>query len=1025
MRHWLPRFAVNRPVTVLMGFLGLCVLGLIAFFRVPLQMMPSGFEPPYLWVWVPYQDSSPAETDAQIVRPLEEQLSTLPGIKSLESNANSGSASFSIELYQSVNPDEAYAGVVDRIERAMPELPDDVQYYGIYRFDPSDEPIVYAGVSIDESLEDPYDTVTRVVQKRLERVPGVAKIEVWGVDEKVVFIDFHRDALIAYGVSLVDLMGQLSSDNFQLASGKITEDGEVRYVRSLARYEGVDDIKRMPVGPGVVLSDVATVRYRSEKSASFNHIDGREACGIAISKESSANTVEVSRAVNAAFAELEADPRTTGLKFHTFFSQGELIEDSINNLLGTMAQGGLFAVLVLYLFLRDLRVTLLISACIPLSMLFTVGVLYFTGGSLNLLSLLGLMIAVGMVVDNAIVVVETIYRWRQHEHADPRTAAIEGTSEVNLAILLSTSTTMVVFLPMILMSEDAMFSFFMGSLGFPVIFALGASLVVALLFTPVATVYLREGKLAEEPRWSAWLTRVYVAGLRRVLTHRFDTFIGVMGVLILTAVVPFQSVGCTDQGGSSMSDFTLRFEVPSTFTPRERLDVLTRLEGVIEAHREEWGVRVYRSRLNSSSNTGSIYAYLRDDFEDMSLDEVREAATEALPEIPGVRVWSGWGSDSGREGNVITLELEGEDADTLAQLAEEVLRRARTVPGVLSAENTVEEGGRDELHVNVDRESAARYGLSAQAVGRTLAFAMRGRELSKLQMEGREVTVFARFAAADRADLDTMRDLPMVGLRGPVPMRAVTEVEYARGFSSIKRIDRRTALPLRIELDEDFDMPQAYAALEVALADMEFPRGYGWNKGDRFDDQMANDEARDMALVLSIVFVFLLMAFLFESFILPMAILTTIPLALVGVFWTLYLTDTSIDVMGGVGLVILVGVVVNNGIVLIDLVTQLRAEGFSRTEALLQGAERRMRPILMTALTTIVGLIPMAIGSSTFIGIPYAPLGRVVGGGIAASTVLTLFFVPYMYTLLDDLRAVAGRVLRYAIAPRQSPVETK
>lgn len=1020
MRRWLPQLAVRRPVTVLMGFLALCVLGALAYARIPLQMLPSGFDPPYIWIWVPYNDSTPSETDAQLVGPVEEQLATLGGVKRLSTQARSGGASFSLEFYQSVDLDEAYNAVADRLERAMAELPEDAQDYGIFRFDPSDEPVMWAGLSLGDEVEDPYRVITQVVQKRLERLPGVARVEFWGADQKAVRLDFDRQALAAHKVNLYQVMGTLAQENVQLSGGRLTDRGQVRYVRSLARFNSVDELAALPVGPGVRLDDVAELSWRVEPSSSINRIDGKDAVAIAVSKESGANTVEVCAAVAAAFAELEQDPKVPGLTFHSFFNQGELIEQSIQNLTTSAWQGALLAFVVLLVFLRDLRVTLLISAAIPLCLLFTVGALYTTGGSLNLLSLLGLMISVGMVVDNSIVVVETIYRRRQ-EGLDRAEAAVEGTAEVNLAILLSTATTMVVFLPLILMSEDAMFSFFMGALGFPVVFALAASLVVALVFTPLATAWLRGGVLREEARWERWLAARYSQGLRWVLTRRFDAALGLVALFWLTFAVPFKSVGCTDQERSGLNDFALRFEVPRAFSHRERVAVVDELEGVLNTHREAWGLRVFRTRLNSGNLQGTTYIYLAEDTPAERIDEVREAVLAALPARPGVRYWSGQGGDDASRSNTVIFELEGEDNEVLLDLSAEVLRRLRAAPGVLGAESGLEEEGTEELRVTVRQDVASQQGLSATAIGQTLAFAMRGRQLPPLVLGQDEVALYARFRAEDRQDLDALRDFPLRGASGAdIPLRAVTDVAPARGFGSINRTDRRTALPLQVEFEEGVELMEAMAVIGGALETMEFPRGYGWTQGARFDDQVANDQARNMAMLLSVCFVFLLMGTLFESLLLPLAIITTIPMALVGVYWTLWLTDTPLDVMGGVGLVILVGVVVNNGIVLIDTVTELRHQGLGREEALVQAGERRLRPILMTALTTILGLVPMALGTATFIGLPYAPLGRVVGGGIAASTLLTLFCVPYLYTLLDDLSGLGWRVLRFAL-PRRGP----
>jgi len=1018
LRDWLPALAVRRPVTIGMLFVAICVLGVLAVRAVPLQMMPSGFTAPYIWVWYPYAGSTPLETERALVQPIEEQLATISGIKELGSRAAENYANFSLEFHQSVDLDEAYNAVVDRLERARAELPDDVDFYGVYRFNPDDEPIQWVGVSLTEDLQDSaHELMTTVVQKRLERVTGVGKIEVWGTNPQNLFIDFDRDALFAHGVSLYELMQKLRSDNFQLASGRLTERGQRFYVRSLGRYSEVEDLRNTQVRPGVRLADVAEVGFRKELSASISHIDGKEGVFVAVYKESSANTVQVATDTRAAFEELVRDPRTGAMTTAFLFDQGKLIVESIENLVITALQGGVFAVIILFLFLREVRMTLLIAACIPFSLLLTVTTIHYTGGSLNLLSLLGLMIAVGMVVDNAIVVVETIHRRRQ-AGASPRQGAIKGTGEVNLAITLSTMTTMVVFLPVILMSDDAMFSFFFGAMGFPVVFALAASLLAALVFTPLGTLLLPERRVAEDPKVIRWLAVRYRALLARVLARPMDGFLTLVSVIAVTVLIPGGAVSCSDESQSNLNDFTVGFEVPSSFTYYERLDVVESLEDMVEAHREEWGVEVHRCRLSASSNRGFLNVRLDEDAEiGIPRDQVVEQVEKLIPEKAGVRTWMGWGGSGARDRNSsISLRVEGRESETLLVLAEEMLDRLRLQPAFLNAEHTLESSGNQELRLAVDRDATTRYGLSAATVGRTLAFAMRGQQLPDYYEGAREVDVFARFRLEDRADFDRLMDFPLWSpfTQEAVPIRAVTEQSVAQGFGNIERTDRKTGMTLNLELAPDVEMEDAWVAAGSALDGMQFPRGYGWAKGREAMQQVEDDRARNLALSLSVVLVFLIMGVLLESFLLPMAILTTIPMALLGVWWTLYFTGTPVDAMAGVGLVILIGVVVNNGIVLLDLVTQLRREGMDRTEALLTAGTRRLRPILMTALTTICGLLPMAVGDRTFIGIPYAPLGQVVAGGLATATVLTLFVLPYLYALLDDLRSASWRALVFA-----------
>jgi HAE1 family hydrophobic/amphiphilic exporter-1 len=1014
-RRWLPAQAYDRPVTVLMAFIALLVIGVIAWYRVPVQLMPSGFELNHLWVWVPYPDGSPAETDEEVVRPIEAQLGTVPGIKHVRSNATTGYASFAIEFHQAADMDVAYNDVVDRLERAMPDLPEEIERYGVFKYNPDDEPIVWAGVTFPDTVADPYHVMTRVVQPRLERIPGVAAIDLWGVPERSVYIDYDREKVVAHGVDLGGLQRRLFQDNFQMSGGRIQTRGQDLYVRSLARLETVEDLRRYPVQEGLVLGDIADVRFRSAISYDINRIDGQVGAAMAVRKESTANAVEVAGMVAEALDGLEGDERAEGAGFHIFFSQAEIIEDSMGTLTQTALVGGVFAVIILLAFLREWRMTLLISASIPFSLLITVGVLYFRGGTLNILSLMGLMLAVGMVVDNAIVVVETVYR-RRADGAGARAAAVEGTAEVNLAIVLSTLTTMVVFLPIILMSDDAAFSFFMGELGFPVIFALAASLVVALIFAPLATKYIGRAQVKADARWLAWLTERYTRFLTWVLNNRADATFALLAVILLTAIIPMRSVECVDEGEGNINDFMVRYTVPRQADIHRRDQIVRVFEDLVANHQEEWGIRVYRTRLRDNEFQGRMWVYLLPETAG-DREEVIEAFKEKLPDdIPGVEAAVGWHADLGAAGgNTLTVTLHGEEMETLRDLADEVARRARTMGGVLGAHVDLSTEGADEIHLVADRQQLDRYGLSARSVGQTVSYAMRGSRLPEMTMGEREVDVISRFEEADREDIDTLRDFPLWSpTTGQiVPLRAVTDVRVSKGPGAIRRHDRRTAVEVTVDLAKDVPVTRGAALIEAATADMVFPRGYSLEQGDRVREHEEDTEAEMLALVLSITFVFLLMGVLFESFVLPLCIITTVPMAMFGAWWGLYITGTTMDIMAGVGLVILVGVVVNNGIVLLDLVTQLRAEGMPRTQALVTAGRRRIRPILMTALTTICGLIPMAVGSSSFIGIPYAPLGRTVMSGMAAGTVLTLLFVPFLYTVLDDLRVGARRWLAY------------
>ena len=1026
MKELIPRFSVGRPVTVVTLFCVVMVIGLLAWARIPVQMMPSGWISPQLWLWVNYDDSTPLETEARIVRPLEEQISTVAGLETLDARARSDGANLSLEFHGDVDMDEAYNAVSDRVERTMGDLPSDVEKVWIWRFDPSDEPVVWAGISAPAgiSLEQLHFDTTRIIQKRLERIPGVGRVDIWGVDEPVVWIDFDRERLIAHGVDISAVLGGLGGDNLQMAGGRVEDRGQVRYVRSLSRYQELDELRRWPIGGGLVLEDIAEIRYAPAATTDINRIEGREAAALAINKESSANTVEVCEATREAFAELSADPRLAGYEFHSFFDQGQLIQRSLDALYRAAIEGGVLAVIVLGLFLREWRITSLIASTIPSSLLLTVIVMYFSGDSLNLLSMLGLMIAVGIAIDNAVVVVEAIFRRRQLGQAAVP-AAIDGTAEVLLPVVLCTLTSSIVFLPVILMSGDADFSFFLGALGMPVVWVHVASLLITLVFTPLSTVWLSTGQIVADPRWMVRLTAGVTALLRRVLQNPMDSFVAIVAMVILTLVVPVQAVGCDEGGEGNIDDFVVRFELPRAYTYYERLEVVEVFEKLAADNAAAWGVRTYRTRLSSDSTSGRMWVYLEEgDLAPMPREAVLDDVKAKLPDLPGVTAQIGWGGQDGGEQRRIGVALVGEDSETLAAISEEASRRLAAIPGVLSVEDDVEESGDEEIRLRVDRTAAARYGVSAGTIGRVVSFAMRGSPLSPWVTGEREVRMFTRFGQDDRESVDQLLDFPIGTTQGSVALRALVDPEPGAAWGQVSRHNRKTQLGITLELDEGASKEVVYAQAMAELGAMEWPTGYGPERGDQWQEQMESDRARNGALLLSVVFVFLIMGVLFESFLLPMTVIMTIPMASFGVYWGLYLSDTPFDIMGGIGMIILIGIVVNNGIVLIDRVTELR-HTMPREEALVEAVHQRLRPILMTALSAIVGILPMAIGNDTFVGIPYAPLGRVVAFGMAAATVLTLFFVPFLYAFLDDLRDSAARWLAFSWpGNRVTPAET-
>ena len=1021
--RWLPAFSLRKPVTVIMLFIALCVLGSIAYSRITVSLLPTNFEDNNLWVYVPYVNAQPIEVEEKIILPVEERVADLEGLKYIESSTRSGGANFQLQFHRSIREDIAYSGIADRMDRAMTTLPEEVEDYYIWNWSSTDIPVMYLAVSVDKDPKVAYDQLDRI-GRRLERVPGVGGVNTWGVESKEIFIGFQRDALMSNRLDVYSILDRMRADNFQLPSGRVIENGKVTFLRSFSKYNGIEPIAGFPVRDGLRLDAVADIDYGLVRSADINRMNGGEGAGISIRKESSANTVDTAEAVVKSLQEMQDSGRYGEFSTFIFFNQGEEIGGALQNLTDSALFGGLFAIIVLFLFVRNIPLTLLIAACIPFSLMISVSVMYISGLSLNMLSLMGLMVAVGMVVDNAIVVVESIYSKRV-SGAGVVESAIEGASEVALPIALSTLTSIAVFGPVIVLNQNSEVSVFLEELGLPIIFALIASLVVALAFTPLTTTLLKADKPLSEPKWISWMVVRYRRILAWTLRRKADANMVMIGILALTYLLPGQSVGCNPEGeGGSIDSFTIRYDIPPQHGYYDRVEIVDTIEAYVEENKEEWGVKTYRTRLGSTSSTGSTTLYFAPEKErTMPFEEITEAAEASLPEITGSRVYLGYNEDD--DTNTFTVQLRGENTGELSKIAGLLTPILENTEGVLSANVGASDGALPELQLIVDRDACSRYGISASTVGYTVATVLGSNRLPEQVIDDQDVPVTARFRYSDRANLERILQFPVYSRTAQtvVPLENLVTVQSAPSIESIRRYNRQTAFPITISTKPEAELQDVRQAINSQLENFEFPTGYGFEPP--FDPEDSEDlETMMLALFLSVVLVFLIMSALFESLLLPMSIITAIPMACIGAYWVLYLGGADFDAMGVIGLIILVGVVVNNGIVMIELVTSLRNEGMSRSEALINAGARRLRPILMTAITTIIGLMPMAFGESALFGIPYAPMGKVVAGGLAAGTVLTLFYVPLLYSILDDMRQSASARIGWVMGTKH-PTEAK
>jgi HAE1 family hydrophobic/amphiphilic exporter-1 len=1014
---------------VLVLLASLVVVGVVATVGIPLELIPSGFTPPFLAVTVPWADAPAQDMLEKIVLPLEEELSTVRGLDRMRSFATTGYSRVFMNLKSGTDMDVAYREVRDRVERARVLFPADADRVYIRKEDLSGIPVFVMGLAVNPELADPYDLIQNDVVMRLERLDGVASVEVNGLFEKEIFIELDRERTEASGINVYQVAQQLSGDNFTMASGDVRYGDSKLLLRSVARYRDVEALRNVKVSPRVRLRDVAEVSYKQPEQKFRVRANSRPAVALVVFKEGQANTLEVAGRVLEEMERLQETPRMQDILFVTLFDQGQVILESLNTLLASGRIGALFAAVVLFFFLRRLRLTAIITLSIPLSLLIALTVMFFAGESLNILSLLGLMISVGLLVDNSVVVAENIHRLHRAGYSR-RDAAIKGTGEIALAITTATLTTIVVFLPVSLVEGEA--QFFLLRLSLPISVALLASLGVAGIFVPLSVyLTLRNGQTPTPARRRyesamGFLEKIYEATLGRLnhaytkllavfLRRRLDLVMGLAVIFGLTMAVAFKEVKVVDTQEEERSGFEIEVRLPQATTLEEAEAFFLDCEKVIEDSQEELGLAGWF--LFHRTTFGELQGFFDNPrTPDLSPREVTEKVLDKLPKKAGVRFFTGEEGDQEEKGEKVhVVRLFGDDAELLETTAEGFEDLFVQVPGVLGLKVSGDPAP-NEVGLVIDRERAQQQNINPQVVAGVVGYALRGQELSRYRTGDKDIPVRVRFKEEDRETLRQLRNfyVPTGEGEGFVPLSAVADVSFLAGSRRIWREDKRTTRTITLELEEG-EEDAARRRLVALQNTLELPEGVRF--GDSRDTSSSDEDvaALQFAASLSIVFIYLLMGFLFESFILPLSIICTIPLAGIGVGWIHYVMGYNLDFLGIVGIVLLIGVVVNNGIVLIDYTNRLRADGRGRREALLKAAERRFRPIMMTAFTTICGMVPVTLSGASSIGLSYTSFGLTLIGGLTTATLLTLLVVPVFYTFFDDAQLVTGRAIRHAL----------
>jgi HAE1 family hydrophobic/amphiphilic exporter-1 len=1000
---------------MLMIIVSLIVLGAVAIFRLPLAFLPD-FEEPLLFVQLPYDNASPAQVERLVVRPVEEALGSVGGLTNMWSHINDRGGTVGMFFNWSQNMNVARTEVWEKIDRIRRDLPDDmgdIQVSNNWDARESDTPIIEGRLSSKRDLSESWDLLERRIVKPLERIPGVANVRLDGVNPREVRINLNLASLESHGMDVRDVIDLLRSSNFDQSLGKVTDGGSRWSLRTVGSFASVEEIESFPIREdGLRLKDVAEVRYEEPPLEYGRHLDGHFAIGVTITQESKANTVEVCDAVDARIAEMNADPELEGVNFLTWFSQGKEIKNALRDLLFTGIFGAILAAFTLYLFLRRVSTTLVSVACIPFSLIVACGFIWARGGSMNTLALLGLIVAIGMLVDNAVVVIENIFR-HQEKGEDTREATRKGSAEVAVAVTAATLTSVIVFLPLIFNKPSEM-NLYLKELGISVCIVILASLFISQTLIPLATSWFINSKPKPKSRAMVKAESVYGRLLAFNLRHRWLAPVILLAALG-SAYFPFTKVDKNFDTSESELFVQVNYDFSENLSLERKEEFVTLLEQALDPHRDELMARSIYSFWSDRWTMTRVYLN-EGEANENNIAQVRRRLRDVLPEIAGIKFEvmennQFWRQDRGKR---IALQIVGEDSEVLAEIGDEVKRRFEEIPGLIDPFAGGWGGdreGNEEIHVEIDREMASRLGISPMQPAEVVGLTYRGQRMQRYRTPDGEREMRVTLDETEEESVAQLRNLPLWTEDGDkVPLASLASFTQKQGPTDINRDNRLTSLWCGARFDEG--TREEYMPLVTAAMDgIQMPYGYSWTFG-RWEERRKEKTKEFLTnLLLALMLIFAVMAGIFESVRQAITLLLSLPFALAGAFWTLYITGTDFDQPAAVGLLLLIGTVVNNGIVMLAHVNHYRDQGMIRYDALVQGCRERLRPIMMTAFTTLISLVPMVVQRPSLGGVYYYSMALVIMGGLMLSTFLTLILLPTTTTLVEDGTNWVGRMI--------------
>ncbi|MGN7310542.1 efflux RND transporter permease subunit [Alkalicoccobacillus gibsonii] len=1002
-------FSIRRPIFTLVGMVLFIIIGIVALTRLPLQLFPE-INPPVAAVITSYSDVNPNEIEDTVTIPLEQQLSTTSGLKNMTSNSMEGTSMIILEFDWSTNIEDVELDIINTLRGA--NLPTDANEPSFVKFDPSMMPLIQMAVTSNADLVDFQDKVSDL-EDELIRIPGVASVGESGSLSEEIQVDLDPASLEEAGLSQGEIVSAIQASDISLPGGTVKRDDLSLTTRVVKELSNVEELEELvvgvnPTGDELILTDVAEVRVALEDQEVLTRSNQQEAIQLSIMPESGANTVQISNAVNDQLEELLLDSEYEDLEAAILYDEGDFISASIDSVTSAMIYGGLLAMVVLLFFLRNLKTPFIVGIAIPFSVIVTFGFMFFADIGLNIMSLGGLALGIGMLVDNAIVVIENIYRHLSMKK-EPRQAAFDGTKEVSGAIIASTLTTVSVFLPIVFISGIVGDLF--KELAYTVSFSLIASLLVALTVVPMLASRLLK-KPNEETESKRRTSRV-MEGLRHStiwsLKHRF-TVLAITFVLLVGGIVGLTTVGTELIPDSDQGSFFVDIELePGTSLERTQ-ETVESVEEILDGYRE---IENYVSTAGSSDNQmmgGSNSSYTAEITVSMVDPDDRNQSTAAFLESiereieradsdAEIRAYTASAAFGG-EANTLQFTLTDSNQERLYEEADELQAELNDERLVRDIELSIEEQV-PEILLTIDEEAARSNGLTPSEIAQQVNTATRGEVATVIEEQEQFLEVIVRLAPESTESTEELENLNIRNAEGEfVSLNEVASIEEGMSPASIQRLNQEGAVEFTVTYTEASNLSAIRSAVDTIVEDIELDEATTFTYGG--EQEILDDSINSMilAIVLAAIFIYLIMAAQFESLKLPFIIMFTVPLVVIGLSIALVVTQTAIGITTFIGLIILLGIVVNNGIVMLDFVNQMKEKGMSTYQALIESVQLRTRPIVMTSATTILGMVPLslAIGEGSEF---QQPMAIAIIGGLISGTLLTLFVIPVVYSLLD------------------------